>query len=199
MSMTEFDESLLLKRLKEGDTSAFMQLYDHYHRPLYVFILRFVKLPGTAEDVLQDVFLKLWEIRERINPELSFQAYLYRISRNKVYKLLKEMMKSEETRAGILQQISSSAEGPHLQLQWKQYNEVLQQAIYSLPPQRQRVFKLCREQGKTYDEAAAELGISKNTVKEHMAAATRFIKEYVSGRTDMSLVVAVFLAQKFFF
>jgi len=198
MREMEFDESLLLKRLKEGDTSAFMQLYDHYHRPLYLFILRFVKLPGTAEDVLQDVFLKIWEIRDRINPELSFQAYLYRISRNKVYKLLKEMVKNEETRTQILHQLGSSAEGPHLQLQWKQYYEVLQQAIASLPPQRQRVFKLCREQGKTYDEAASELGISKNTVKEHMVAATRFIKEYISSRTDVTLLMAIFLSQKNF-
>lgn len=196
MNMMEFEEYSLLKRLKEDDTSAFMQLYDHYHRPLYVYILRFVKIPGTAEDILQDVFLKVWEVRDRIKPDVSLNAYLYKISRNKVYKLLKEIGKSEETRFKFLQQLGNYVEAPHLQLQWKQYHEVLQQAISQLPPQRQRVFKLCREQGKTYDQAATELGISKNTIKEHMVAATRFIKEHISRHTDISLLLALFLAQK---
>ena len=94
METGNFDEPLLLKRLTESDESAFLQLYDHYHHPLYVFILRFVKVPGTAEDILQDVFLKIWEIRERIDPTLSFNAYLYRISRNKVYRQFKLPMVS---------------------------------------------------------------------------------------------------------
>lgn len=191
-----FDETALLWRLKKGDTDAFIQLYDHYHHPLYIFILRFVKVPEYAEDVLQDVFLKIWEIRERIDPELSFNAYLYKISRNKVFKLLKKIVTDETLQTQLMLQMETYTEAPHLKLQWKQYNDLLNKAVAQLPPQRQRVFKLCREQGKSYDEAAAELGISKNTIKEHMVSAMKSIKEYIFLHGDLSLMLIFFIAKK---
>ncbi len=190
------DELALVKRLKESDSTAFVQLYHQYHHPLYIFILRFVKIPGTAEDILQDVFLKIWEIRDRINPELSFNAYLYRISRNAVFKLLKKAANDSIMQAEILQQLGENAEAPHILLQWKQYHNILQQAISHLPPQRQNVFRLCREEGKTYDEAASQLGISKNTVKEHMVSAMKSIKEYISSHAEISLSLLFLLLQK---
>lgn len=196
MEHVAYDETALLKRLKEGDTTAFIQLYDHYHHPLYIFILRFVKLPEYAEDVLQDVFLKIWEIRERINPELSFSAYLYKISRNRVFKLLKKIVTDNAMQSKLMNELEIATETPHLKLQWKQYNDLLHKAVDQLPPQRQKVFKLCREQGKTYDEAAAELGISRNTIKEHMVAAMKSIKEYIFQHGELSLMLLLILAKK---
>ena len=85
-----YDEKDLLNRLKNDDAEAYIQLYDHYYPSLYVYVLRFVKIPELAEDVLQDVFLKLWEVRHRIDADLFFSAYLYRISRNLVFKQIKK-------------------------------------------------------------------------------------------------------------
>ncbi len=186
------DEPTLLKRLKEGDTAAYFHFYDQYHHALYIYILRFVKIPAVAEDILQDVFLKIWEIREHINPELCFNAYVYRITRNKVFKWLKRMARDEETRSWLMHQLQKDIETPHLQLQWKHYNSILLKAIHQLPPQRQRVFKLCREQGKTYDEAASELGISPNTIKEHMISAMKSIKDYVRRHGDIFLLAVIY-------
>lgn len=180
-----FDEITLLKELRDSSSEAFIQLYDHYHPALHAYILRFVKIPAIAEDVLQDVFLKIWEVRQRIDPGLSFNAYLYRISRNMVFKLMKKIAADDELRLKIMRQLSNSAEEGHLKLQWKQYEEILTAAINQLPPKRLQVFKLCRDQGKTYDEAAEELGISKNTVKEHMVAAMKSIKDYLSRNGDI--------------
>ncbi|GAB2816406.1 RNA polymerase sigma factor [Ferruginibacter profundus] len=196
MEPVAYDETALLKRLKEGDTTAFIQLYDHYHHPLYIFILRFVKVPEYAEDVLQDVFLKIWEIRERINPDLSFNAYLYKICRNKVFKLLKKIVTDNAMQTQLMNQLETATEAPHLKLQWKQYNDLLHKAVNQLPPQRQKVFKLCREQGKSYDEVAEELGISRNTIKEHMVAAMKSIKEYIFQHGELSLLLLFFYSQK---
>jgi RNA polymerase sigma-70 factor (family 1) len=191
-----FDEIALLKRLKEGDSTSFIQLYDHYHHQLYVYILKFVKVPEYAEDILQDVFLKIWEIRERINPELSFNAYLYKITRNKVFKLLKKIVTDDAMQTQLMNQLEEATEAPHLKLQWKMYNDLLNKAVNQLPPQRQKVFKLCREQGKSYDEAAAELGISRNTIKEHMVAAMKSVKEYIFQHGELSLMLLLVLTQK---
>ena len=83
--MNNINEYNLLKKLKKGDSKAFLELYDRYHLQVYNWALKFVKIPAIAEDIVQDVFLKIWVIRERLNPQLSFPAFIYRICRNRVF------------------------------------------------------------------------------------------------------------------
>ncbi len=78
----------LLERMRNGDEQAFTAIYRQCHPSLYVFILRYCKVPSLAEDLVHDVFLKIWEIRDRIRPDLPFTGYLYRIARNHVFKTL---------------------------------------------------------------------------------------------------------------
>lgn len=189
MNKDLYDEIELLHRLKAGDTGAYLHIYNKYHPALYVYVLRFVKVPELAEDVLQEVFLKIWEIRERIDPTLSFSAYLYRISRNSVFKLIKKMATDEDLRVQVQYQISKTVEEADLKLQWQQYEQILNAAIGQLPPQRQKIFKLCRQEGKKYEEVAEELNISRNTVKEHMVLAVKFIKDYVYRHAGIELVL----------
>jgi RNA polymerase sigma-70 factor (ECF subfamily) len=190
MTTVGSSERELILQLKLGDSGAYLQLYDKYHSSLYSFIIRFVKIPQLAEDVLQEVFLKIWEIRERINPELSFNAYIYKISRNEVFKLLKKISKDEELRTDIAYKLINSVDSADLKFQWQQYEIALNKAIYSLSPQRQKVFILCRQENKSYEEVAAELNISKNTVKEHMVLAVKSIKEYMWNHAEMQFVLA---------
>jgi RNA polymerase sigma-70 factor (family 1) len=192
---TYHEESVLLK-LQQGDSEAFLALYNHYHSALYHYVLRFVKSPAIAEDILQDVFLKIWEIKNRINPQLSFKAYLYRICRNSVFKLLKKMAVDENLRVEVMHQLTQSVADADLKLLWQQYESILQTAVNNLSPQRQKVFRLCREEGKTYDQVANELGISRNTVKEHMVLAMKLIREHFEqyGDTSTSYVFMLIFA-----
>ena len=188
-----YDERSLLQRLRLGENDAFLELYNIYHPALYRYVLRFVKVPAIAEDILQDAFLNIWEIRERIDPDLSFKAYLYRICRNSVFKLVKKIAGDEGLRLQVMLQFKQSVSDADLKVRWQQYEEILYAAIDQLPPQRQRVFMLCREEGLTYDQAAEQLGISRNTVKEHMVLAMKSIKEYFQHHGDASLGVVLFL------
>jgi RNA polymerase sigma-70 factor (ECF subfamily) len=190
-----YHEQTVILRLQKGDSDAFLELYNQYHPALYHYVLRFVKSPAIAEDVLQDVFLKIWEIKSRIDPALSFKAYLYRICRNSVFKLLKKMAVDEDLRLQVLQQFTQSVADADLKILWQQYEEILQAAINRLPPQRQKVFRLCREEGKTYEQVADELGISRNTVKEHMVLAMKLIREHVDqfGDTPSHFIFLLFL------
>ncbi|WP_205510198.1 RNA polymerase sigma factor [Longitalea arenae] len=185
----------MIQRLQKGDSDAFLELYNHYHPALYHYVLRFVKSPAITEDLLQDVFLKIWEIRSRIDPSLSFKAYLYRICRNSVFKRLKKIAVDENLRMQVMQQFTQSVADADLKLLWQQYEEILQAAINRLPPQRQKVFRRCREEGKSYDEVANELGISRNTVKEHMVLAMKLIREHLDeyGDTPMHFMFMLFL------
>lgn len=170
--------------MQRGDSDAFLQLYNHYHSALYHYVLRFVKSPAITEDVLQDVFLKIWEIRDRIDPSLSFKAYLYKICRNSVFKLLKKIAVDEALRLQVMQQFTQSVADADLKILWQQYEEILQAAINDLSPQRQKVFRLCREEGRSYEQVANELGISRNTVKEHMVLAMKQIRGHFEQYGD---------------
>jgi RNA polymerase sigma-70 factor (family 1) len=186
--MDACDEIELLEQLQKGDTEAYLALYQRYHVLVYQWALKLVKIPQLAEDLVQDVFLKVWQIRERLNPQQSFPAFIYRIARNKAFNLLKKISSDDDLRLRVMTELSTTAESAENKLVWQQYEQLLKNAIEQLPQQRQKVFKLCRQQGKTYDEAAAELGISRNTVKEHMVMAVKNIKEYFYKYGDIAFL-----------
>lgn len=179
------NDIVLCERLKGGDVEAYKQIYDKYHSQLYYYALRFLKMPELAEDVIHDVFLKLWEIREQLKPEYGIAGYLYKISRNQVFKLIKKIAVETELRAKVISIIEEQAIESEADLQWNEYAGLLGGAVEQLPPQCKKVFNLCRQEGKTYDEAAQILGISKHTVKEHMMAAMKSIKKYFRQNADI--------------
>lgn len=178
-------DEALIRELKTGSSSAFMELYNRYHSPVYTFVLRIVKVPSVAEDILQEVFLKIWTIRERLQPERSIQAYLYRISRNLSWKMLKKMAADSELRLMLLNELNHSVSDADTRARWMEYEKLLTSAIDRLPPQRQKIFRLCRLEGMSYKDVSCELNISTNTVKEHMVLATRSIREYLSRYVEI--------------
>lgn len=181
----QFDEEALIKRLQQGDSAAFMELYNYYHPAIYNFILRIIKNPVITEDLLQEVFIKIWSVRERIQPGLSFQAYLYRISRNAAFKMLKKMAADNELRLMLMNELHRSANDADNKARWVEYEKLLNAAIEQLPPQRQKIFRLCRQEGKTYRDVSFALNISPNTVKEHMVLATRSIRAFLSRHGEI--------------
>lgn len=187
-----YSDASLIRELWQNDPEAFMELYNRYQAKMYDWLIRFVKLPELAEDIIQDTFLKIWEIRHRLDPELSFPAYLYRISRNKAFRLLKKISLDDTLRKQVLIRIEKEPDDPEKRLRWLQYQQLLENAVDQLPAQRRKVFKLCRQNNKTYDEVANELGISRNTVKEHMVKAMQDIRQYFYRYGEISLLLVFY-------
>lgn len=179
-----------VRRMREGDEAAFTQLYRQYHPALYLYLLRYCKIPSLAEDLVHDVFLKLWEVRGRIDPTQSFTGYLYRIARNHVFKTIQRIATDEALRAQVCRNLESRADAlPEDQVAAKQYERLFEEALDRMPAQRLRVFRLCRQEGRSYEEAADMLGISRNAVKKHMVLGMRFIYEYVHRYGDVLALV----------
>ena len=185
-------ELQLLDQLKHGSEAAFTDLYNRYHRGIYMYLLDFVKLPSLAEDIVHEVFMKLWEARERITITTSFSAYLYRISRNKAIDALKKISKDAALRKEILEYMNPGimAFEPERKT-LSHYEDMYRSAVAQLTPQRQKIFILCKEKGKTYEEVAMELGISRNTVKEHMVQSLRFLRNYFAEKDQLALAIIV--------
>lgn len=185
----KISDFLLMQRLQQNDAAAYIELYNRYHVKMYRWLIRFVKLPELAEDIVQETFLKIWEIRHRLRPDQSLGAYLYRISRNRAFKLLKKISRDEGLRNRVLAQAAIEVNDAEHTVQWRQYQQLLDNAVSRLPAQRQKVFKLCRQNNKTYDEVANELGISRNTVKEHMVKAISDLRQYFYRCDEVTLLM----------
>lgn len=182
----------LVIRMKQGDETAFTAIYRQLHPSLYVYMLRFCKMPSLAEDLVHDVFLRIWEIRDRINPDLPFMGYLYRIARNHTFKTLQKLATDRTLREQLLSHIAKQeSEQPEQLVRAKEYDRLFHEALNHMPPQRLNVFRLCRQEGRSYDEAAAILGISRNAVKKHMVLSMRFIQNYVFRYGDVMLALYV--------
>ena len=188
---TYTDEQLLLL-LAGSDQQAFTALYNRYHTGIYNYQLAFVKIPSIAEDLTQEVFLKIWEARNRLKIHTSFAAYTYRISRNTAIDFMKKIAADRELRNEIiLHKQSFFPDSSNSQLLAKEYNHLYKQAIDSLSRQRRTVFLLCREEGKTYQEVARLLGISRHTVKEHMTKSLHSLRNFLSEKTESALLLAI--------
>jgi len=195
--METSNEIELIKRLQQSDSEAFLALYDRYHVIVYNWSLKIVKVPTYAEDIVQDVFLKIWQIRDRLNPHQSFPAFIYRICRNKAFTLIKKITTDERLQIQIMHQLKNVVESTENSTLWHEYEVLLSNAVGKLPKQRQKVFKLCRQEGKSYEEVANELGISRNTVKEHMVMAVKNIKEYFYQYGDISFLLILLSSSHF--
>lgn len=184
------DEKELLLKLAKSDPKAFQYIYERYYDGIYNYLLKFTKNPAITKDLAQDIFVKIWEIRERLQVESSLNAYLYRAARNKALNLLSQIVLHDTIKDEVFHRTSLGIDRPRLvdEMEWGQYEQLLRQAIQHLPQQRREAFLLCREQGKTYDEAAAAMNISRNTIKEHLGLAVKSIKQYLKKYGDIVLL-----------
>jgi RNA polymerase sigma factor (sigma-70 family) len=177
--------------LRLGEVQAFDALYGKYHRLVYANIFKLVKEAEATEDILQEVFIALWENRLAIEAGQSVAGWLFVVSYNKSIAYLKRALRQS------LIQIELGAEiypdENEVSLKDRQL-QLLEEAIQHLSTQKRRVFELCKLQGKTYEEAANELNISKHTVKEYLSLAITGIKEYIKNHPEyIILLVSTFL------
>lgn len=171
-----------------GDEKAFEMIYNRHHRSVYAYLLGLVKNPEIAEDLVHEVFMKLWIIRETLIVHTSVSSYIYRIAHNKAIDVLKQSATDRALRKKILDHLQPSVIAlEYSSGQFEQYEALLEEALATLPSQRRKVFVLCRQQNKSYREAALEMGISYNTVKEHMAKALHSLRLFLQQRGVISL------------
>ncbi|MES1222478.1 MAG: RNA polymerase sigma-70 factor [Bacteroidota bacterium] len=190
---TTYTEDQLLLLLAGSDQQAFTEIYNRYHAGVCNYQLSFVKVPAISEDLTQEVFIKIWEARQRLHIHTSFAAYIYRASRNTAIDFLKKVAADRELRGKIILHMQNCfPENGNHDLQAKEYRYLYEQAIDSLSTQQRKVFLLCREEGKTYEEVAGLLGISRHTVKEHMANSLRRLRNFLSEKTEAALLIAIF-------
>ncbi|TCS90066.1 RNA polymerase sigma-70 factor (ECF subfamily) [Anseongella ginsenosidimutans] len=193
------DDRHLVKSLREeGDMqscmSAFEQLYNKYHGVLFRTSLKFIKSEELAGEIVQEVFVKLWENRQNLNEDLSFAAYLYTMARNHIFNMLKRSARESRIREQIRMHAATASNSTEDNLLFSEYHAVMNTAIAQLPPQRKRIFIMCRQEGRSYEEVAGTFGISKSTVRDHMVKALKSVREHLYLKTGISMVFGWLIA-----
>jgi RNA polymerase sigma-70 factor (family 1) len=184
----------LLSLVKQGDKDAFSQLYRLYSERLYRNLLKLIKSEELAEEILQDVFVQLWEKRETIDIQYSFRSYLFRIGENRVYDFYRKVKRDQKLFAYL--KAAAAEHYTHIEeaLLRQENTRLLQEAINILPPQRRLIFDYCKMQGKSYAEVSELLGISTSTINDHIVKATRTIRQFIYAHQDIAILGIVFVA-----
>ena len=168
-----------LKRLADGDGEAYTWVYKNYARKVYDYALLITGNESISEDVVQEVFIKLWRHRGKLKGVEDFNAYLYRLYRNHILDVLKGQKKEKNARQKYYEFMQSSSIVENGILSAREKEREVNKAIKQLPSQQQLVFRLSREYGWKRDKIAKELKISPNTVKGHIQKGLRFLREKV--------------------
>ena len=198
MNFKEKTDTELATLLIRDNEAAFSELYVRYKDNLYYFCLHLLKSKEEANDIVQEIFIRLWESRSFINPELSFSSFLYTMARNRILNYFRDIDIDEKVKQILSAQKITEEEAIDSKIIYTEYQMILQNAISQLPPQRQKIFNMSRIESMSHKEIAAELGISVNTVQEHISEALKFIKVYFSKHADISisLLLAAFILYK---
>nr|WP_121270782.1 RNA polymerase sigma-70 factor [Pedobacter schmidteae] len=175
----------LLTKLRNGDQLAFAQIYNQYRSKMYTYACNLCKSPETAEEIVQEVFIRLWQKKEQINIDLNFNAYIKKITLNHVLNHLKKVAREKSLQEEVLGYIEAIRNATEDNLLEKELVKTYNEAIALLPPQKKIIYQLSRDEDLTHDQIAERLNISKNTVKNHMVEATKFIRIYVSKHGSM--------------
>lgn len=183
----------LAVRLRNGDLDAFNTLYWKYHAALYLNVIKLTKDAGLTEDIVQEVFITLWEKRSGIMEDQSIAGWLFTVSYHKSVDALKRKFKE----ASVIKLFVVPQEEPeNADLSDAQIN-ILNKALEQLSPQKSKVFTLCKIEGKSYEQASVQLNISKHTVKEYLSEAVKSVKVYLHNHPELktSMVVVLLIKQ----
>lgn len=184
-AIASYDEISLLSAIAKGDEIAFRQLFDQHWDNIFGVAFAFTKSPVIAEEMAQDVFVKIWLRREELPQVRKFSDYLFIIARNHILSALRKKIKETSFPEHLLNYFQETESNPEDQLMLRETEHLLHKAIEQLPPQQHLIYCLSREQGLNQEEIAAKLDISKNTVKSHMSKALQFIRNYLRTHAEV--------------
>ncbi len=190
MGNTELhNEKELLSRISKGDENAFVWLYEYYQPKLHLFLFPLTGFSrADTEEVIQDIFIKIWLRKETLPGINSIQAYLFTMAKNRLSDI------RTRRKEHLLQHLQP---GSHTDVEEKiqldEYHAVARIAIDRLPPQKRRVFLLRNEDGLSLDEIAEKLDITKFAVKKQLYEAIKSIKDYLKNNADLNIPILVLI------
>lgn len=177
--------------LSNGDGEAFEKLYRLHSARLLGYLIKLVKSENIASELLQDAFVKIWNNRHNLDPNLSFRSYLFRISENMVYDFFRKAARDKKLQETLIHNAIHQYTHVEEILSRKENVQLLQDVLSALPPKRRQVFQLIKIEEKSYAEVSDLLHISISTINDHVVKATKFIRENLE-RYHIATIIVLF-------
>jgi RNA polymerase sigma-70 factor (family 1) len=189
MSQGYPNDTELIACLKKDDESALCVIYKKYWEPLYLSAYQIIKNKEICEDIIQELFIKLWNNRQAIEITVSLKSYLYASIRYEVYRQIRTGAVRSDIYDDLLERIHTPA--VYGNIEYKELVAQITSIINKMPVKCREVYKLSREENLTHKQIAAQLNISTKTVENHLTKALRQL------RTSLSAEIALVLLHHF--
>jgi RNA polymerase sigma-70 factor (family 1) len=180
-----YNDKELLLLVAQGNETAFKELFERYYPKLYQAGIMLTRMKDSAEELVQDVFLKIWLKREQLPGIENFESYLFIVARNHYYFALQRQIKLQKITREIGRTTPPYSTDTEDQIMRADYRKIMEQAIRRLPPKQQEVYRLSKIEGFTRDEIAAKMQIQPYTVKEHLGKALKSVRAYFMVHSDL--------------
>ncbi|MES1249452.1 MAG: RNA polymerase sigma-70 factor [Chitinophaga rupis] len=159
----------------------FIRIFREHEYKLYTLALRLTKSDLYAKDIIQEVFLSLWDHRSNIAGIHNMEAWLYRVTENKILDFLRKAAVNSRLKNAVWANLQDSLTNETINLvEAKECESIIRKAVDSLPPQRQLIYRLNRDKGMSYQEIADELSVSRHTVKNQVFSALESIRKFIT-------------------
>lgn len=180
----ENEEKKLIRKLKEGDEKSLRVIYLKYHEELYTVAVKYLRNKELAEDAVHDVFVKLWDNRDRLDQAGSLSGFLFTAIENHVLNMIDSHRRKMGKQEKLSKEKEQDKKSSDFVIRFSEYQKVYEEAIDKLPSARRKVFLLRMKEGLTNQEVAEYLEISIHTVKSQFYKASKFVRNYVSEHAD---------------
>jgi RNA polymerase sigma-70 factor (ECF subfamily) len=198
MSIEEkYEESKLLELLAQNSEHAFQLIFNRYRNKIYRVTNLYVKSPEVAEEIVQEVFLKLWLQRSSLSEIRSLESWLFILTKNHVFNYIKKLAHEWKIREKWMKEAPQMEDSADHRIRDTQYKELIAQAVSNLPVQQKLIYKMGKEEGLSYEAIGNKLSISPLTVKTHMARALQAIRNFLKQHGG-AIILIIFLSKKIF-
>lgn len=178
-----------LKRVSEGDEQAFRIIFDRYRVKLFYFISNLVNSEATAEELVQEVFVRLWTSRTKLAEVENLDSYIFVTARNRTLDYIRSTITERNMKSEWLRRSHLEGNYTEEEVDLKQSKKLIDEAVAQLPAQQARVFRLSKEYRLKRQDIARELNISENTVRNHLSEAIKSIQAYLEQHGDKALLL----------
>ena len=187
--MTPNVNKILFTAVAGGDQKAFAELFAKYKDRTYTIAFLLTDDVVVSEELVQDVFLRVWKNRHKLHELEDFPSWLYTITRNRALTALEKIARDGKNKAEFISYLPAEINDTDTKITDQHLNQLLETALSRLSKQQRKVFELCRLKGFNREEVALQLGLSPATVSVHLTIALRSVRAFLSSQIDSSLII----------
>ncbi len=187
-NLKKYSDADLVPLIQRGLKGAYKELFTRYAPRIYQFSMSYLKDEADAEGLVQDVFLKIWETREKLDASRNIKSFIFKVAVNSIYDLIRRKNIEQAFQDFARAQENLQTNSTWHTVIWEEMLANLDELVKQMPGQRRKIFQMSREKGLSNDEIAKELNLSKRTVENQLYRAIAFLKKHYNTNSLFALL-----------